>query len=181
MHAIDQQVLGSVGEPAQGWARIGSSALESAPGAALTHAVDAVTIQATDQAGVDKLTADAGVETHRIEAGTLGGRSRTRWHADHLLPGAEALAHDLAVAVSRQTVAARAKLVADSAERFQERLRMLGRREALKDSLTFAHRHMRVLGSVVQPLVAPVLGRRQHPLDGGVRRRNVGRVQAARS
>jgi hypothetical protein len=46
--------------------------------------------------------------------------------ADYLLPGAEAIAHDLAVMVGRQTVAARTELVTHRTERLQEALRMLG-------------------------------------------------------
>jgi hypothetical protein len=43
---------------------------------------------------------------------------------------------------------------------------MLGRLESLEDPLTLAHWEMGVLRTVVQPLVASVFGRGQHPLDG---------------
>ena len=49
------------------------------------------------------------------------------------------------------------ELVADTAERLQEVLRVPGRLEALQDSLVFAHRQVGVLRSVVQALVAAVL------------------------
>src|ERR687883_645359 len=61
-------------------------------------------------------------------------------------------------------MATRAELVADSTEWLQEALRVLLRLEALQDSLAFAYWQMGILRSVVQPLVAAGLGRRDPAL-----------------
>jgi hypothetical protein len=63
-------------------------------------------------------------------------------------------------------MAARAELVAHSTEWLQKRLSVLGRFEALQDPLTLAHRQVRIVRSVVQSFVAPMLSPREHPLDG---------------
>jgi hypothetical protein len=57
------------------------------------------------------------------------------------------------------------EVVAHRAERLQESLRLIRRLEPLHRSLAFAHRPMRVLGPVIQPLVAAVLSVRQSALD----------------
>jgi hypothetical protein len=62
-------------------------------------------------------------------------------------------------------MATRAELVTDGAEWFQEALRVLGGVEALQDSLVLTHGQVGVLRSVGQPLMASVLGRRQHASD----------------
>jgi hypothetical protein len=58
------------------------------------------------------------------------------------------------------------EVVGDSAERAQETLRVLGGFEASQHPFTLARRDVRVFSSIVQPLVAPMLGVRQHPSNG---------------
>ena len=63
-------------------------------------------------------------------------------------------------------VAAWTEVVADGAERTEEALGVLGRLEALKHALSLAGGQVRVLGAVVQTLMASMLGARQDPADG---------------
>jgi hypothetical protein len=63
-------------------------------------------------------------------------------------------------------VSTRAEVVADSAERNQKTLRVLGRLEALEYPFALTRRQVRVFSTIVQSFVAPMLSVRQHPSNG---------------
>ncbi len=58
-----------------------------------------------------------------------------------------------------------AEVITDGAERAQETLGVLGRLEALEDSLPLTCRHVRILRAVIQAFVASVLAMREYPSD----------------
>ena len=82
-------------------------------------------------------------------------------------PDGLTLGAELSISGSGEEMSTRTKVVADGAERSQETLRVLGGFEPLKYPLAFAGRQVRVLRPVVQTLVSPMLGVRQHPANRG--------------
>src|SRR5205823_6974408 len=82
-----------------------------------------------------------------------------------LPPLLESLAHDVPVALGRQTMSPRTEVVAHRAECLQESLRLLRRLEPLHCPLAFADRPMRIPGSIVQSFVPTVVSVWHDPLD----------------
>src|SRR6266511_1825616 len=76
------------------------------------------------------------------------------------------LGADLSIAGSSEEVSTRTEVVADGAERSQETLGLLSGFETLEHPLAFAGRQVRILRPIVQTLVSPVLGVRQHLSNG---------------
>jgi hypothetical protein len=81
-------------------------------------------------------------------------------------PSLPLLLHQLTVGACRETMPSRAEVIADGAEGLQEPLRLLAGLEALHAALPLTCRQMRILRSVVQPLVTSVFRFRQRASKG---------------
>jgi hypothetical protein len=87
-----------------------------------------------------------------------GGKSRD------LPPLGEAGLQELMVFGCGEAVAAGAEVIGDGAEGSQELLRVLGRLKALERPFSPPGGAVRVLGTIVEPLVSAELHAGQHPL-----------------
>src|SRR5437899_706915 len=96
----------------------------------------------------------------------LDGVSATHSDLSDVLPAGMCLRAELSVGGGGGSVSTRAEVVGDSAERDQETLCVLHRLEPLEYPFAFTRRQVRVFSTIVQPLVAPMLGVRQRPSNG---------------
>jgi hypothetical protein len=74
-----------------------------------------------------------------------------------------ALSAEGVVPGSGEEMAAGADVITGGAEGFEEVLRVRGRFEPLEHALSFSDRPVRVLGAIVESLVAPMLHAGEHP------------------
>src|SRR5258708_25998031 len=82
-------------------------------------------------------------------------------------PDGVTLGADLSIGGSGKQVSSRTEVVADSAERSQETLGVLGRFEALQHPLAVACQQVRILCPLVQTLLSPMLTVLQYSPNGG--------------
>jgi hypothetical protein len=124
-------------------------------------------VRDTTWAGVVKLSeAKAAMDAKRRAGLSVGGISWAHSAQCDVQPYGVTLGADLSIAGSRKEVSTRTEVIADSAERSQETLGVLSGFETLEHPLAFAGRQVRILRPIVQTLVSPMLGVRQHLSNG---------------